>query len=134
MTAAPGDECRVELSGRHLLAKAPAGARQGNAVAVGIRPEHLVHAGDAPSDVSGLVVGGTVVQHVYLGDVTQVYVAIQGGERCMLTVSKGEADRRFAVGSTVSLYASRTIAGFFRCKATMRWRPAVQPTGPPQAR
>jgi ABC-type Fe3+/spermidine/putrescine transport system ATPase subunit len=104
--APPGALCRTNVQGRTLAAAAPAGVREGQTVSVAVRPEHL-HLVDArPPRGDGLTISAQVLQHVYLGDVTQVHVATAAGETCMLSVSKRQADRRLRVGETVHLAAA----------------------------
>ncbi|MDB5512165.1 MAG: transporter ATP-binding protein, partial [Enterovirga sp.] len=102
---APGSVCRVDLPGGALSAVALHGTQQGKTVSVSVRPEHLRLAGAGPGVAGELAVSGTVTQHVYLGETTQVFVATPSGETCLLAVSKREADRSFPQGATVRLAA-----------------------------
>ena len=76
-----------------------AGRHAGDAVRVGIRPEHVhLHAGDAAGGEGGVRVSGTVAELVYLGMYTQVHVDTRAGR----IVSLGRADVP-PVGSPVVL-------------------------------
>jgi spermidine/putrescine transport system ATP-binding protein len=82
-----------------VVASVGAGRHTGEAVRVGIRPEHVrLHAGDADEGNGGARLTGTVAELVYLGVYTQVHVDTRAGR----IVSHGHADIP-AVGSPVVL-------------------------------
>jgi spermidine/putrescine ABC transporter ATP-binding subunit len=114
--AIAGGLCRVETESGTLSATAPALVTEGQAVVVAVRPERL-HLLTGAEDADGLRLSGEVLRHVYLGNKTEVYVALPGGAICILEVANDGRQSPHAVNQRVMLGAAAADCRVFPAAA-----------------
>jgi ABC-type Fe3+/spermidine/putrescine transport system ATPase subunit len=96
-----GDESHVIVCGTDVLGVAlPPGAGEGQAVQIAIRPEsiRLAPLPGAPAGLTSDAVAGKVVEVTFLGNLTDCYVALDGGTRVRVQAEPGAV---FDVGQPV---------------------------------
>ena len=88
---AAGDASLVTVGGNHALrVTLPAGAREGQAVQVAIRPESIQLASPADGSASGAdVVPAKVVDVTFLGNLTDCHVTLEDGTRVRVQADAG---------------------------------------------
>jgi len=97
---AAGDASQVAVGGAHAVAVAlPAGAREGQAVQVAVRPENIaVAAGDGGGSAGA--VPAKVVEVTFLGNLTDCHVTLDDGTRLRVQAGSGDV---LEVGQPVHL-------------------------------
>ena len=97
-TVSDGDQGEVDYAGLRLGVGAARGRRAGERVLVLVRPESLVLA--ASNGATGAL-AGEVISHTFLGAVTRVKVAVQGGAELHADVPSSRA-AELPVGANVT--------------------------------
>ncbi len=103
--AAAGGACTVSTPGGALAALAPQPIAAGQDVIVAVRPERIrfLTAGD---DAAGLRIDGRVLQHVYLGNKTEIHVGLPDSTRCIVELANDGRDIPYRVDQPVALGAA----------------------------
>jgi putative spermidine/putrescine transport system ATP-binding protein len=105
-----GAICPVRTPGGSLTALTSAAVTAGQPVTVAVRPERLrVVSGSGAQH--GMSV--TVLQHVYLGNKTEVHVTLADGTRCVLECTNDGQQMPTPVGGTLALTAQATDCRLF---------------------
>jgi iron(III) transport system ATP-binding protein len=89
VTRAAGDLSTVTVGSHHALrVPLPAGAHEGQAVQVAIRPEnvHLVAGGESPPEA----IAAKIVEATFLGNLTDCHVTLDDGTRLRVQAEPGE--------------------------------------------
>jgi spermidine/putrescine ABC transporter ATP-binding subunit len=102
--AAAGRPCAVSTPGGALSALAPQPIAAGQDVIIAVRPERIRFL--TGSDQAGLRVSGRVVQHVYLGNKTEIHVGLPDSTRCIVELANDGRDIPYHVDQPVALGAA----------------------------
>ncbi len=102
--AAAGGVCAVATADGALSALAPQPVAAGQAVAVAVRPERIRVL--AEGEAAGLRIGGRVVQHVYLGNKTEIHVGLPDGTRCVVELANDGRDIPHGMDQPIMLGAA----------------------------
>ena len=102
MDTAAGGVCMVETASGPLSAYTTQAVAAGRAVTVALRPERLRV---LPSSEGAAGLTATVVQHVYLGNKTEVHATLMDDTRCVLELPNDGQQRPAPIGQTITLAA-----------------------------
>ncbi|HPE62157.1 MAG TPA: sn-glycerol-3-phosphate ABC transporter ATP-binding protein UgpC [Thiolinea sp.] len=99
--------CSVEVSGNRVNGIPRLVCLTGQSVTLGVRPEHL-----SLEPCEGLALAGQVESVERLGDITYLYLSLNGDTENLLTVAQ-KGDHELARGAEVRVYARQALLHLF---------------------
>ncbi|HPQ96691.1 MAG: sn-glycerol-3-phosphate ABC transporter ATP-binding protein UgpC [Thiothrix sp.] len=99
--------CAINVAGHRVSGIPRLGGMIGQSVTLGVRPEHL-----SLEPCEGLALDGQVESVERLGDITYLYLSLNGDTENLLTVAQ-KGDHALARGAAVRVHAPHTVLHLF---------------------